>query len=93
MLPALFLERGRKHLLCPNWHVRSCFAAMGAFLFSCLCSYFASGMSTAVLLGNQGRYCGLLFFLCCGVAFYIICVIIISQSITQPDRRPAGPER
>ncbi len=72
MLPALFLERGRKHRLCPNWHVRSCFAAMGAFLFSCLCSYFASGMSTAVLLGNQGRYCGLLFFLCCGVAFYII---------------------
>ncbi len=72
MLIALFLERGGRKRLYPSRHVRSCFAAMGAFLLSCLCSYFASGMSKAVLLGNQGRYCGLLFFLCCGAAFYMI---------------------
>lgn len=72
MLVALFLDRGASASLSPNRHVRSCFAAMGAFLASCLASYFASGMSASVLLGNQGRYCGLLFFLCCGVAFYII---------------------
>jgi len=56
----------------PDHSLRAPMAAMGAFVLACLLSYYANGFKNASLLGNQGRYCGLLFFLCCSIVFVII---------------------
>lgn len=72
MVAALLFSRGAQPPCLPERCVLLCFGAMAMFLLSCLFSYFSSGFDAAALLGNQGRYCGLLFFLCCGMAFYLI---------------------
>lgn len=72
MLVALLLDRSAHPMRLPGKGTLFCLVAMALFLLSCLFSYFASGFDAAVLLGNQGRYCGLLFFLCCGIAFYLV---------------------
>lgn len=46
----------------------SMIALMGACLVSCA----RAGFTEAVLTGNEGRYCGLYFMLCCGAAFFVI---------------------
>lgn len=52
--------------------VRRCFISMAVFLSACVASCAFSGFDRSVLLGTEGRSCGLLFLLCCGAAFYLI---------------------
>ena len=46
----------------------------GLFAVSCVCSGAMAGFEHAVLFGDEGRYAGLLFMLCCVAAFYLIAV-------------------
>ena len=71
LFAVLFRKNNRKTNL-QDRSILICFGAMAVFLVSCLLSCLFSGFSAAVLLGNQGRYCGFLFLLCCGAAFYLI---------------------
>lgn len=48
------------------------FAAMGIFLISCVLSGAHRGFVPEVLEGSAGRYCGLIYLLCCGGAFYVM---------------------
>lgn len=72
MFFAVLLLRNNEEMKLPDKNVLVCFVTVAAFLMSCLLSCFFSGFSAAVLLGNQGRYCGFLFLLCCAAAFYMI---------------------
>ena len=71
LFAVLFRKNNRKTNL-QDRSILICFGAMAVFLVSCLLSCLFSGFSAAVLLGNQGRYCGFLFLICCGAAFYLI---------------------
>ena len=42
------------------------------FLASCVIACARTGFEPATLDGSEGRYCGLIFMLCCGAAFFII---------------------
>ena len=42
------------------------------FLASCVIACARTGFEPATLDGSEGRYCGLVFMLCCGAAFFII---------------------
>lgn len=66
MAGALIL-RGKKF----DWRMMP-FAAMGAFLISCVLSGAHRGFIPEVLEGSAGRYCGLIYLLCCGGAFYVM---------------------
>ncbi len=48
------------------------FAAMGAFMLSCVLSGAHRAFIPEVLDGSAGRYCGMIYLLCCGGAFYTI---------------------
>lgn len=48
------------------------FISLALFLLACVISCALAGFSEAVLTGNEGRYCGLFFILCCGLAFLMI---------------------
>lgn len=48
------------------------FAMMAAFLLACVIACAFTGFEEAVLTGSEGRYCGLVFLLCCGAAFGVI---------------------
>ena len=45
---------------------------MGLFALACVCSGAMAGFESAVLLGDKGRYAGLLFLLSCAAAFFLI---------------------
>ena len=51
---------------------RFVFISIGLFIAACSTSCALQGFSSAVLLGNTGRYCGLYFVLCCALAFFMI---------------------
>lgn len=42
------------------------------FLLCCVIACARTGFDPATLDGSEGRYCGLVFMLCCGAAFFII---------------------
>ena len=42
------------------------------FLVSCVIACARTGFESATLDGSEGRYCGLVFMLCCGAAFFVI---------------------
>ncbi len=46
--------------------------AMLALLSACVISCALVGFERAALDGSEGRYCGLIFMLCCGAAFFAI---------------------
>lgn len=50
----------------------SVFLTLTAFLLSCTVSSAMQGFSQETLFGTDGRLCGLLFLLCCGLAFVVI---------------------
>lgn len=47
-------------------------ALMLLFLASCVIACARTGFERATLDGSEGRYCGLIFMLCCGAAFFVI---------------------
>ena len=60
-------------------------ALMGLFALACVCSGAMAGFERAVLLGDEGRYAGLLFMLCCVAAFFLIALWL-----PRGDMLPAG---
>lgn len=46
--------------------------ALLLFLAACVIACARTGFESAVLTGSEGRYCGLLFLLCCGAAYSVI---------------------
>lgn len=47
-------------------------SALLLFLVSCVISSGRQGFEPAVLWGSEGRYCGLVFLVCCICAFFVI---------------------
>lgn len=50
----------------------SCRLFMLLLMGACVLSCALAGFDRTVLDGSEGRYCGLIFMLCCGAAFFII---------------------
>ncbi|MGN0774566.1 MAG: hypothetical protein ACI4MP_12345 [Candidatus Ventricola sp.] len=70
MAAAMLLARGKdKRMPHPGRMSR---LLMLLFLISCVISCARVGFESATLDGSEGRYCGLIFMLCCGAAFFII---------------------
>ena len=70
MLAAVLLAGGeKKQSRLPG---EGCRLLMILFLSSCVVSCARTGFEPATLDGSEGRYCGLVFMLCCGAAFLII---------------------
>lgn len=51
---------------------RSSRMLMLLFLTACVLSCVRAGFTPSMLDGSEGRYCGLVFMLCCGAAFFVI---------------------
>lgn len=67
---AMLLARGNeKRLPHPGSASR---LLMLLFLAACVIACARTGFEPATLDGSEGRYCGLVFMLCCGTAFFII---------------------
>ncbi len=64
-----FLDGER--VACPR-SARLCGGIMALFLCLCIVSCAFAGFEQATLDGSEGRYCGLIFMLCCGAAFFLI---------------------
>ena len=56
------VDRGLKHI----------FYVLGLFAVACVVSSALRGFEQAVLDGSEGRYCGMVFLVCCVLMFYII---------------------
>lgn len=70
MSAAMLLARGgEKRIPHPG---RASRLLMLLFLASCVIACGRTGFEPATLDGSEGRYCGLVFMLCCGAAFFII---------------------
>ena len=46
--------------------------SLGLLLLSCVVSCARTGFAESTLTGSDGRYCGLIFVLCCGAAYAVI---------------------
>lgn len=67
---AMLLARtGEKRIPHPG---RASRLLMLLFLVACVIACARTGFESATLDGSEGRYCGLIFMLCCGAAFFII---------------------
>ena len=67
---AMLLARtGEKRIPHPGRATR---LLMLLFLVACVIACARTGFESATLDGSEGRYCGLIFMLCCGAAFFII---------------------
>lgn len=70
MAAAMLLGRGKeKQIRHPGRLNRG---LMLLFLVCCVMACARTGFESATLDGSEGRYCGLVFMLCCGAAFFII---------------------
>lgn len=67
---AMLLARGYKKRI--SYPGRASRLLMLLFLAGCVIACARTGFETATLDGSEGRYCGLVFMLCCGAAFFII---------------------
>lgn len=65
----LLARRGEKRIPHPG---RASRLLMLLFLAACVIACARTGFEPATLDGSEGRYCGLIFVLCCGAAFFII---------------------
>lgn len=78
VVPVLVLLMGAAVLLAPGEKAgmahpgRMSRALMLLFLASCVIACARVGFEPATLDGSEGRYCGLVFMLCCGAAFFVI---------------------
>lgn len=70
LMGAALLARGRERRI-PH-PGRASRLLMLLFLASCVIACARTGFEPATLDGSEGRYCGLIFMLCCGAAFFII---------------------
>lgn len=73
MLLSLLLRGRHAQRVIVRCAVPSCLC-MGLFALSCVLSCALGGFERPMLTGENGRYCGLWFTLCCVAAFYIICM-------------------
>ncbi|MGN0775465.1 MAG: O-antigen ligase family protein [Candidatus Ventricola sp.] len=71
LMAALVLPKRRKEACVPH-PGRTSRLLMLLFLASCVVACARTGFESATLDGSEGRYCGLIFMLCCGAAFFII---------------------
>lgn len=83
MLAALLIDPDRKQRF-SNKAGRFACISMLLLLISCVISCARAGFTQAVLTGNEGRYCGLYFMLCCGAAFFVISLGKISLKALIP---------
>lgn len=76
MAVSLCMPRGGKtHRIVrePSRRLRSpAGACMALFLLACVIACAVNGFEQTMLDGSEGRYCGLVFMLCCGAAFFLI---------------------
>lgn len=80
VIPVLALASGCVSLFCRQSgkiqkaarDVRFVMYSLLVFLVFCIVSCAICGFSSETLLGTEGRYCGLLFLLCCGAVFVIV---------------------
>ena len=68
-LAKLTARREEKHAPYPG---RASRMIMLLFLASCVLACARVGFEAATLDGSEGRFCGLVFMLCCGAAFFVI---------------------